>query len=253
MDFENYLDDNEIIGEKSQEIKNDNNNQNNINNEINKNNNNNNSSNSQIEKEEDEEKILLEEINKLENEKQEFIKQRKEQNDILEKYMNTLKSLQTRNNIEFKNTEILDANFDINELININTKLKEIESEERILEEEKIYFEKYKNDFNRAYEDKQKEIEDMRLNYEKEKEEIDKKLEILEKEEKMINDKENNFELEKKILTERYNKAINKEAEIIKTKMRMENSFADLDRRNSIFEKNLELINQTKNEFRTKK
>ena len=231
MDFENYLDDNEIIGEKSQEIKNDNNNQNNIINEINKNNNNNNSSNSQIEKEEDEEKILLEEINKLENEKQEFIKQRKEQNDILEKYMNTLKSLQTRNNIEFKKTEILDANFDINELININTKLKEIESEERILEEEKIYFEKYKNDFNRAYEDKQKEIEDMRLNYEKEKEE------------KMINDKENNFELEKKILTERYNKAINKEAEIIKTKMRMENSFADLDRRNSIFEKNLELIN----------
>ena len=92
MDFENYLDDNEIIGEKSQEIKNDNNNQNNINNEINKNNNNNNSSNSQIEKEEDEEKILLEEINKLENEKQEFIKQRKEQNDILEKYKNTQKS-----------------------------------------------------------------------------------------------------------------------------------------------------------------
>ena len=39
MDFENYLDDNEIIGEKSQEIKNDNNNKNNINNEINKNNN----------------------------------------------------------------------------------------------------------------------------------------------------------------------------------------------------------------------
>ena len=29
----------------------------------------------------------------------------------------------------------------------------------------------------------------------------------------------------------------------------MENSFADLDRRNSIFEKNLELINQTKNEL----
>ena len=46
----------------------------------------------------------------------------------------------------------------MDELIKYNTKMNELESEERILEEEKKYFEIYKDNFNRAYEDKQREI-----------------------------------------------------------------------------------------------
>ena len=207
--------------------------------------NNNFSSNKEINKE-DNEKSLLEEIDKLENEKQNWFQKRKEQNDILENYMNVLKSLQIKNRIELKNVEIEETNFELGELIKYNTMLNEIESEERILDEEKMYFEKYKNDFSQIYEDKQKEIEDMRLNYEKEKNEIDKKIEILEIEEKMIDDKYNVFEFEKKILADRYNNAINKEADLLKSKMRLENSIAELDRRNLIFEKNNKLINEAK-------
>ena len=207
--------------------------------------NNNFSSNKEINKE-DNEKSLLEEIDQLENEKQNWFQKRKEQNDILENYMNVLKSLQIKNRIELKNVEIEETNFELGELIKYNTMLNEIESEERILDEEKMYFEKYKNDFNQIYEDKQKEIENMRLNYEKEKNEIDKKIEILEIEEKMIDDKYNVFEFEKKILADRYNNAINKEADLLKSKMRLENSIAELDRRNLIFEKNNQLINEAK-------
>ena len=203
------------------------------------------SSNKEINKE-DLEKSLLEDIDKLENEKQEWFQKRKEQNDILENYMNVLKSLQIKNRIELKNIEIEDTNFELGELVKYQSMLNEIESEERLLEEEKMYFEKYKNDFNQIYEDKQKEIEDMRLNYQKEKEEIDKKIEILETEEKMIDDKYNAFEFEKKIITDRYNNAINKEADLLKAKMKLENSIAELDRRNFIFEKNKQLINDAK-------
>lgn len=203
------------------------------------------SSNKEINKE-DIEKSLLEDIDKLENEKQEWFQKRKEQNDILENYMNVLKSLQIKNRIELKNIEIEDTNFELGELVKYQSMLNEIESEERLLEEEKMYFEKYKNDFNQIYEDKQKEIEDMRLNYQKEKEEIDKKIEILETEEKMIDDKYNAFEFEKKIITDRYNNAINKEADLLKAKMKLENSIAELDRRNFIFEKNKQLINDAK-------
>ena len=254
MDYGDFLNENEINDENSQRTDSKNSNDNkNINNNINKSiNNNNSSSNNNIEKEnenENDEKFIFDELNKLEEEKQKFNKQRQEQNEILEKYMNTLKSLQEKSNIEFKKNEIIDTSSDLDELIKYNTQLNEIESKERILEEEIIYFEKYRNNFNQIYEDKQKEIEDMRINYEKEKEELDKKLEILEKEEKRINDKENNFEFEKKILTGRYNKAINKEADLLKTKIKLENSFAELDRRNSIFEKNNEFINQTKKEL----
>ena len=254
MDYGDFLNENEINDENSQRTDSKNSNDNkNINNNINKSiNNNNSSSNNNIEKEnenENDEKFIFDELNKLEEEKQKFNKQRQEQNEILEKYMNTLKSLQEKSNIEFKKNEIIDTSSDLDELIKYNTQLNEIESKERILEEEIIYFEKYRNNFNQIYEDKQKEIEDMSINYEKEKEELDKKLEILEKEEKRINDKENNFEFEKKILTGRYNKAINKEADLLKTKIKLENSFAELDRRNSIFEKNNEFINQTKKEL----
>ena len=227
--------------------------QNNINdsdniNDINKSNNKDSLSDKEIDKE-NEEKALLLEIKTLEKEKEQFFQKRKEQNDILDKYMDLLKSLQTKNEIELKNISIEDTNFELGELIKYNSMINEIESEEKILEEEEMYFEQYKNNYNRMYEDKQKEIEDMRLNYEKDKEELDKKMEILEMEEKMINDKYNNFEYEKKIMTERYNNAINKEAALAKSKMRIENTLNELDRRNLIVEKNKQFINETKNEL----
>ena len=217
------------------------NDKNNFNNEINQN--------FSSDKEGNDEQALLLEIKNLENEKEIFFKKRKEQNDVLEKYMNILKSLQIKNDVELKNFSVAGTNFELDELMKYNSLINEIESEERILEEEEHYFEQYKNKFKEMYEDKQKEIEDMRINYEKEKEEINKKMEILEKEEKMINDKYNNFELEKKIITERYNNAINKEATLSKSKMRIENSLNELDKRNIIFQKNNQLINDSKNQL----
>ena len=252
---ENSIIKNSIKNNKSNNNFNNNNKneQNNINdsdniNDINKSNNKDSLSDKEIDKE-NEEKALLLEIKTLEKEKEQFFQKRKEQNDILDKYMDLLKSLQTKNEIELKNISIEDTNFELGELIKYNSMINEIESEERILEEEEMYFEQYKNNYNRMYEDKQKEIEDMRLNYEKEKEELDKKMEILEMEEKMINDKYNNFEYEKKIMTERYNNAINKEAALAKSKMRIENTLNELDRRNLIVEKNKQFINETKNEL----
>ena len=252
---ENSIIKNSIKNNKSNNNFNNNNKneQNNINdndniNDINKSNNKDSLSDKEIDKE-NEEKALLLEIKTLEKEKEQFFQKRKEQNDILDKYMDLLKSLQTKNEIELKNISIEDTNFELGELIKYNSMINEIESEERILEEEEMYFEQYKNNYNRMYEDKQKEIEDMRLNYEKEKEELDKKMEILEMEEKMINDKYNNFEYEKKIMTERYNNAINKEAALAKSKMRIENTLNELDKRNLIVEKNKQFINETKNEL----
>jgi len=252
---ENSIIKNSIKNNKSNNNFNNNNKneQNNINdsdniNDINKSNNKDSLSDKEIDRE-NEEKALLLEIKTLEKEKEQFFQKRKEQNDILDKYMDLLKSLQTKNEIELKNISIEDTNFELGELIKYNSMINEIESEERILEEEEMYFEQYKNNYNRMYEDKQKEIEDMRLNYEKEKEELDKKMEILEMEEKMINDKYNNFEYEKKIMTERYNNAINKEAALAKSKMRIENTLNELDKRNLIVEKNKQFINETKNEL----
>ena len=219
-------------------------NNNEINNSINKDS----ISDKEIDKEK-EEKALLEEIKALEKDKEQFFQKRKEQNDILDKYMDLLKSLQTKNEIELKNISIEDTNFELGELIKYNSLINEIESEERILEEEEMYFEQYKNNYNRMYEEKQKEIENMGLNYEKDKVELDKKIELLEMEEKMINDKYNNFEYEKKIMTERYNNAINKEAALAKSKMKIENTLVELDRRNLIIQKNNQFINDTKNEL----
>ena len=81
---------------------------------------------------EKEEKALLEEIKALEKDKEQFFQKRKEQNDILDKYMDLLKSLQTKNEIELKNISIEDTNFEFGELIKYNSLINEIESEERI-------------------------------------------------------------------------------------------------------------------------
>ena len=264
MDYEEYANEDEFNDKNSQDLyslndksinnNNINNEQNNINNnddnkEINNSNNKEFSSEKEKIEKESEEKALLLEINNLEKEKEQFYQKRKEQNDTLEKYMNLLKSLQIKNEVELNNISVEDTNFELGELIKYNTMLNAIESEERILEEEKIYFEKYKSSFNRIFEDRQKDVEDLRINYEKEKEELDKRREILEMEEKMINDKYNNFEFEKKIITERYNNAMKKEAELIQSKMRIENSMNELDRRNLIIEKNSQFINDTKKEL----
>ena len=248
MNFEDIANEDEFNEENSQ-LKNSSKNNNKINNEINKSNNKDSSSDKEKELEENDEKALLLEIKNLEKEKEIFFQKRKEQNDILEKYMNLLKSLQTKNDIELKNITVEETNFELDELIKYNSLISKIESEERILQEEENYFEQYKNKFNEIYEEKQKEIEDMRLNYEKEKEEINKRLEILEMEEKIINDKYNNFEYEKKLITERYNDAMNKEANLLKYKNRIENTLNELDKRNIILEKNNQLINETNNQL----
>ena len=196
----------------------------------------------------EEEKKLFIELDNLEKEKQEWYRKRKEQNEILQKNMELLSSLTLMNQIEFPNIKN-NAKIELNNLILYNSKISEIESEERILEEDKKLFEQYKSNFNKLYEEKQKEIEILKLNYEKEKTELDKKIELLEIEEKMINDKYNNFEKEKNILTERYNNAIQKESSLKVSKMRIENSLRELDRRNLIIEKNNQMINENRKEI----
>ena len=176
MNENEFNEENSKIKNSSNIINNNNNNKNSINNnndfdnfnEINKNNNQEFDLNKDIGFVNDE-KALLKEIDNLEQEKKQWYKKRKEQNDTLEKYMNLLKNLQIKNEVELKDIAIEETELDFGELMKYNTMLNNIESEERILEEEEMYFEKYKNNFNRFYEDKQKEIEDMKLNYEKEK------------------------------------------------------------------------------------
>ena len=163
MNFEDIANEDEFNEENSQ-LKNSSKNNNKINNEINKSNNKDSSSDKGKELEENDEKALLLEIKNLEKEKEIFFQKRKEQNDILEKYMNLLKSLQTKSDIELKNISVEETNFELDELIKYNSLINKIESEERILQEEENYFEQYKNKFNEIYEEKKKEKEDMILN-----------------------------------------------------------------------------------------
>ena len=151
MNFEDIANEDEFNEENSQ-LKNSSKNNNKIINEINKSNNKDFSSDKEKELEENDEKALLLEIKNLE--KEIFFQKRKEQNDILEKYMNLLKSLQAENDIELKYISVEDTNFELDELIKYNSLISKIESEERILQEEGNYFEQYKNKFNEINEEK---------------------------------------------------------------------------------------------------
>ena len=199
--------------------------------------------------EKEENTILIEKAN-LEREKQKFYNERKAQSDELQKYIELISSLSAKKELDFpfkfKNEE---SKLELNNLIIYNSKINEIESEERILDQDINYFEQYKTSFARIYEEKQKDLEKLKLEYEQEKNELDRKLELLEIEEKMINDKYNNFEKEKNILTERYNNVLKKEASLNVSKMRIENNLRELDRRNLILEKNNQMINENKKEI----
>ena len=239
---------NDINNTANQDNDNNTNTTNTINNKINQqipmNSNNNTNNNIDVE----EEKKLNDEIEQLENEKQLWYAKRKEQNDILQKNMELLSSLAIINPLELPTYSKNNAKIELNNLILYNSKLSEIESEERILEEDKKYFEQYKAKFKFIYEEKQKELEKLKINYEKEKNELDKRLELLEIEEKMINEKYNNFEKEKKIMTERYNNALKTESSLNMSKMRIENNLRELDRRNLLIEKNSQIINDKNRE-----
>jgi hypothetical protein len=195
-------------------------------------------------KNEEEEKNILMEIENLENEKQKWYDRRKEQNDILQKNIELLNSLINMNTFESQKFSKNNSKIELNNLLSYNSKLSQIESEERILEEDKKYFEQYKTNFNRMYEEKQNEIEKLKLNYEKEKDELDKRLALLEIEEKMINEKYNNFENEKKIMTEKYNNALQTESSLNISKMRIENNLQELDRRNLAIQRKGQIIDE---------
>ena len=198
---------------------------------------------------EKEEKTILMELANLEKEKEKWYAERKVQNEILQKNIELLKSLSAINQLDFPYKYKNDTKIELNNLILYNTKLSEIESEERILEQDKNFFEEYKSNFNIIYDEKQKEIEKLKLDYEQEKNELDKKLELLEIEEKMINDKYNNFEKEKNIITQRYNEALKKESLLNNAKIRIENNLRELDRRNLNYEINNQMINEKRKEI----
>ena len=197
----------------------------------------------------EEENKLLSEIELLKKEKQQFYIDKKAQSEILQKNIELLYSLSKINQQELTSYSKNISNDEINNLFLYNSKLNEIESEERIIEEDKNFFEQYKFNFNQIYEERKKEIEKLKLDYEQEKSELYKKLELLEAEEKMINDKYNNFEMEKNILTQRYNNAINKESSLNNSKIRIENNLRELDKRNMILDNNYQILNKKKKEI----
>ena len=238
---------------------NNNNNKNNIDKKLDQNNNNTKSINSfylfpQSEPSSayNEDTVFLIQISNFEKEKQKWYEERKAQSALLQKNIELLTSLSTQVKLDFPHTynnnniNKADTNIELNNLLTYNSKIKEIESEERILEQDKTYFEQYKSNFNSLYELREKDIEKLKLEYENEKNELEKRVELLEIEEKMIKEKENNFEKEKNILTNRYNEAMKKEALINQSKLRFENSIKELDRRNFIIQKDIEMIEEKK-------
>ena len=236
-----------------------NNNNNNIDKKLDQNNNNTKSTNSfylfpQSEPSSayNEDTVFLIQISNFEKEKQKWYEERKAQSALLQKNIELLTSLATQVKLDFPHTyndnniNKADTNIELNNLLTYNSKIKEIESEERILEQDKTYFEQYKSNFNSLYELREKDIEKSKLEYENEKNELEKRVELLEIEEKIIKEKENNFEKEKNILTNRYNEAMKKEALINQSKLRFENSIKELDKRNFIIQKDIEMIKEKK-------
>ena len=188
-------------------------------------------------------------ISNLNNEKQKWNEERKAQNELLQKYKELLSSLSEEKKLDFPHlydNNNNSLNLELNNLIIYNSKISEIESEERILEQEKAYFEQYKSNFNNIYDQKEKDIERLKAEYENEKNELEKRLELLEVEEKLLNDKYNNFEKEKSIMTNRYNEAMKKEAALNQAKLRVENFIKELDIRNYNIEKNMRIIGDNK-------
>ena len=195
-----------------------------------------------------EEKILQQEINDFENEKNIFYSQRGKQSDQLQNYMETISKLLTSiNQSQITNANISqnDNNEYLFELMTLNSKINEIESAEAILEEERNYFEEYKKNSENLLSLKKEEIEKLKYKYEKEENELNKKYEELENKEKILNEKLNEFENQKKTLSDRYNLAIQKEAELQNAALRIENSRRELDNRNIALNNERQMINNT--------
>ena len=195
-----------------------------------------------------EEKILQQEINDFENEKNIFYSQRGKQSDQLQNYMETIfKLLASINQSQITNANISQNNNNeyLFELMTLNSKINEIESAEAILEEERNYFEEYKKNSENLLTLKKEEIEKLKYKYEKEENELNKKYEELENKEKILNEKLNEFENQKKTLSDRYNLAIQKEAELQNAALRIENSRRELDNRNIALNNERQMINNT--------
>lgn len=77
---------------------------------------------------------------------------------IFSKKYELLSSLSIKNELEFPNQIINNSKVELNNLIAYNSKLRDIESQERILEQDENYFKQYQTNFNHAYEEKQKKL-----------------------------------------------------------------------------------------------
>lgn len=199
-----------------------------------------------------EEELLLLEISQFEKEKQLFYSQRKEQSNLLQKDMETLSQLltvinqpQIKNNNIYQNNDNEIQSTQLIDLMTLNSKINEIESAERILEEERNYFEQYKKNSENLIDLKKVEIEKLKSNYDKEENELNKKYVELENKEKIVNEKLNEFENQKQNLTDRYNMAIKKEAELQNASLRIENSRRELNSKNIAINNERQMINNT--------
>ena len=174
---------------------------------------------------------------KLEKEKLEWSKIQKEQELRLKQESSILINLQE----SILNSKIPKLRNDLNNSTNISeleslkllyeNKLKDLSHQRKILDEEQILFNKYKNDSNDLLKKQLQDLNNKSGQQELKKREISSKMAELEEKEQKLMKKITNFEKNRKDLTELYNEVNKKENENRQRAMDIDDMVKDLDKR----------------------
>jgi len=174
---------------------------------------------------------------KFEQEKLEFKRIQKEHESRLQHESNLLINLQEsilNNHLKLKEKNINDDN-DKNELESLKLlyeiKLQDLSSQINLLQEDEKLFNNYKDKYILSLNNHLEELKKQNIEQTKKKQEISEKIQDLEKKEKEIIDKVSKKENEKKMLTEFYNKSINKENENKDRAMVIDTQVKEFDRK----------------------
>ena len=195
---------------------------------------------------------------KLEKEKLEWSKIQKEQELCLKQESNILINLQeTILNSKIPKLEKgLSNSTNISELESLKllyeNKLKDLSHQKKLLDEEQLLFNKYKNETNDLLNKQLQDLNTKSGQQELKKREISAKIEELEEKEKKIIKKSRKFEKNKNELTELFNEVNKKEFENKKRAIDIDDEGKDLDKRkNEIKDKKILLdkkLDEIKNE-----
>ena len=199
-----------------------------------------------------------EEKKKLETEKLEWAKLKREQESRLQTESNILMSLQEsllNYTLNHQQKNFNNEN-NISELESLKllyeNKIKDLMTQINIIEEETKLFNDYKNNSNKLLNEQIDQLKQKELEQGHKKSEISEKMAEIESKEKQIVEERSEYEKDKKVLTELYNEVIRKQNE---NKMRakdIDDMVRELDKRkNEIEEKKREYankVNEIKNE-----